>query len=69
VVLEEEAAPAVSDPESKSDRLSLKDIEYKNMMEALSKTSGNISKAAKILGISRDTLYRRMRKHGVGLKT
>lgn len=49
--------------------LSLKDMEYKNMMDALSKTSGNISKAAQILGISRDTLYRRMRKHGVGLKS
>ena len=68
-VLEEAAAPTVPDPESKPNRLSLKDIEYKNMMDALSKTSGNISKAAKILGISRDTLYRRMRKHGVGLKT
>jgi DNA-binding NtrC family response regulator len=48
---------------------SLKDMEYNNMMDALSRTSGNISKAAQILGISRDTLYRRMKKHGVGLKS
>ncbi len=48
---------------------SLKDIEYKNMIEALHKTSGNVSKTAKMLGISRDTLYRKMKKYGIGLKS
>ncbi len=48
--------------------VSLKDIEYRNLMEALNKTSGNISKTAKILGLSRDTLYRKMKKYGIGLK-
>ncbi len=48
--------------------ISLKDIEYKNLVEALQKTSGNISKTAKILSLSRDTLYRKMKKHGIGLK-
>jgi DNA-binding NtrC family response regulator len=47
---------------------SLRDIEYKNLMDALQKTSGNISKTAKILGMSRDTLYRKMKKYGIGLK-
>ena len=49
--------------------VSLRDIEYKNLMEALNKTSGNISKTAKLLGLSRDTLYRKMRKYGIGLKS
>ncbi len=48
--------------------LSLKDMEYKSMVDALKQCSGNISKAAKILDISRDTLYRRMKKHGIELK-
>lgn len=48
--------------------MSLKDIEYKNLVEALNKTSGNVSKTAKMLGLSRDTLYRKMKKYGIGLK-
>ena len=48
--------------------LSLKDMEYENIVEALKKTSGNISMAAVMLKISRDTLYRRMKKHGIELK-
>ena len=48
--------------------ISLKDMEYQSLVEALQKASGNISKAAKILNVSRDTLYRRMRKHGIELK-
>jgi len=43
-------------------------MEYQNIVEALKKTSGNISTAAAILNISRDTLYRRMKKHGIELK-
>ena len=48
--------------------LSLKDMEYQNIVDALTKASGNISMAATILKISRDTLYRRMKKHGIELK-
>ena len=48
--------------------VSLKDMDYKNLMDALQKTSGNISKTAKILNLSRDTLYRKMKKYGIGLK-
>ena len=48
--------------------LSLKDMEYQKMVNALKECSGNISKAAKILNVSRDTLYRRMKKHGIELK-
>ncbi|MEI6058873.1 MAG: sigma 54-interacting transcriptional regulator, partial [archaeon] len=55
--------------EQKSDGpLSLKDMEYNKMVTALKECSGNISKAAKLLNVSRDTLYRRMKKHGIELK-
>ncbi|MFH1223564.1 MAG: sigma-54 dependent transcriptional regulator [Pseudomonadota bacterium] len=47
---------------------SLRDMEYSDLVSALKRSSGNISQTAKTLGISRDTLYRRMRKHGIGLK-
>jgi DNA-binding NtrC family response regulator len=47
---------------------SLKDLEYSELVNALRESSGNISKAAQILGISRVALYRRMKKHGIGLK-
>jgi two-component system NtrC family response regulator len=48
--------------------LSLKDMEYEGLVAALQSSSGNISKAAKLLNVSRDTLYRRMKKHGIELK-
>lgn len=48
--------------------LSLKDMEYESLVEALKGSAGNISKAAKVLNISRDTLYKRMKKHGIELK-
>jgi DNA-binding NtrC family response regulator len=47
---------------------SLKDMEYDDLVDALKGSSGNVSQAAKILGISRVALYRRMKKHGIGLK-
>jgi DNA-binding NtrC family response regulator len=48
--------------------LSLKNMEYENLVDALKKSAGNISKAAKTLNVSRDTLYRKMKKHGIELK-
>ncbi|BCJ87125.1 sigma-54-dependent Fis family transcriptional regulator [Effusibacillus dendaii] len=43
------------------DTLSLDKIEYSAIVNALEKTNGNISQAAKLLGIGRNTLYRRLR--------
>lgn len=41
------------------------DMEKQHMLDALAKTGGNKREAARILGISRDTLYRRMKKYGI----
>lgn len=45
--------------------VSMDEIERKAVERALSDASGNISRAAAILGISRQALYRRMNKHGL----
>jgi transcriptional regulator of acetoin/glycerol metabolism len=41
------------------------DVEKNLMLEALRKTEGNQSAAARLLGISRQTLIYRMQKHGI----
>jgi len=40
--------------------------EVQVLRQALSQTGSNVSKAAKLLGISRPTLYELMRQHGIG---
>jgi len=47
------------------DTLNLDDIEQAAVRKALSKHGGNISRAAKELGISRKALYRRIEKYGL----
>lgn len=47
---------------------SIGEIEYKTMKEALLKSGGNITKAARMLGIARNTLYRRMKKYHIKQK-
>ncbi|MEL6193173.1 MAG: sigma-54 dependent transcriptional regulator [Bacteroidota bacterium] len=56
---EEASSPAVSDS------LNLEDREKQAILQALKKYSGNISKAAKELGLGRTTLYRKMDKYGL----
>jgi DNA-binding NtrC family response regulator len=48
---------------------SLKEMERADLESALRDCAGNISHAAKALGISRVALYRRMKKHKIGLKS
>ncbi len=45
--------------------LVLDDVEKKLIAEAMERASGNQSKAARLLGISRDTLRYRLKKHGI----
>jgi DNA-binding NtrC family response regulator len=56
-----EKAPAVP-----QDGLVLEDAERKLIQEALERSSGNQSRAARLLGISRDTLRYRLKKHNMG---
>ncbi|MBF0105753.1 MAG: sigma-54-dependent Fis family transcriptional regulator [Deltaproteobacteria bacterium] len=46
----------------------LREIEKRALISTLEKTGGNIARAAAILKISRDTIYRRLKKYGVKLK-
>lgn len=43
----------------------LDDTEKQLIQQAMKQTSGNISEAAKILGVSRNALYRRLEKFGI----
>lgn len=43
----------------------LEEVERHAVMEALEKSEGNLADAARILGITRQSLYRRMEKYGL----
>jgi DNA-binding NtrC family response regulator len=45
--------------------LVLEDVEKRLIVEAMERSSGNQSKAARLLGVSRDTLRYRLKKHGM----
>jgi DNA-binding NtrC family response regulator len=55
-----EKVPAVTE-----DGLVLEDVERKLIAEAMERASGTQSKAARLLGVSRDTLRYRLKKHGM----
>jgi DNA-binding NtrC family response regulator len=46
--------------------LVLDDVERRLIAEAMERATGNQSKAARLLGVSRDTLRYRLKKHGMG---
>ena len=46
---------------------SLDDLEIKAIMHCIDKCNGNISRAAKILGINRSTIYTKLRKHNINI--
>lgn len=43
----------------------LDEIEKKALQEAMDKSNGNYTQAARILGVTRQTLYRKLEKHGM----
>jgi DNA-binding NtrC family response regulator len=51
-------APALSDT-------SLEALEREAIRQALARNDGNVSLAAKALGLSRSALYRRLERHGL----
>ena len=55
-----ESVPVASD-----EGLALRTVERKLVAEAMERTHGNQSRAARLLGVSRDTLRYRLRKHGM----
>jgi len=65
--LEQLPHPLISEPNRHS--ASPKESEEKiALVEALRKSSGNQSEAARILGVNRVTVWNRMRKHGIDLR-
>ena len=50
---------------SNTQLLPLKEIEKNSLREAIQKSEGNKSEAAKMLGISRHTLYRKLKEYGI----
>jgi len=47
------------------ERLSLEEVERVLIQKALARAGGNVSEAAKALGLSRSALYRRLQRHGL----
>jgi transcriptional regulator with PAS, ATPase and Fis domain len=58
-------APQSQHPEEPFDTYNLEDIEKNIIQKALTNFEGNISQAAKELGLTRTSLYRRMDKFGL----
>lgn len=52
-----------SQPKSKIE--TLEQAEKRHVQEALRATQGNMTEAAKLLGIERRTLYRMIERHGI----
>ena len=59
------SAKPTSEKTSSSTTLNLDDMERSTIQRAIDKNGGNISKAAKELGLTRASLYRRLEKYGL----
>ncbi len=53
------------EPTPKNETLNLEQLEQEAIMKAISRSNGNLSQAASLLGISRFTLYRKIEKYGL----
>jgi transcriptional regulator of acetoin/glycerol metabolism len=47
------------------EEMSLDEVERHLIQRTLSRHDGNVSQAAKALGLSRSAMYRRLQKHGL----
>jgi DNA-binding NtrC family response regulator len=54
-----------SDNPTRLDQLTLEEVEKLLVQKALARTGGNVSDAAKALGLSRSALYRRLERYGL----
>ena len=59
------AAMALTRTRREAQKHTLDDLEREAIQDALSRHSGNISKAAEALGVTRPALYRKIEKHGL----
>ena len=50
---------------SREEERSLAEVERQHIVEVLEKAGGNISQAAKLLGVSRPTVYRKMAEYDI----
>ncbi len=55
-------------PTDAADPLPLEDVEKRNIIAALQRSGGNKNEAARLLGIDRQRLYRKIEKYGLGAK-
>lgn len=58
----------ISTHQPRKNSFNLQEIEKRELLEALKKTEGNQSRAAEILGVSRVTVWNRMKRYGVDAK-
>ena len=54
-------------PTESSNTLSIVDMEQRMVVEALERTKGNVTRAAELLGLSRDKLRYRIEKHRINI--
>ena len=52
-------------PALEGEGLSIRDVEKQAIRNALLAAKGNVSKAARVLGLGRTTLYRKMSSYGI----
>jgi two-component system, NtrC family, response regulator AtoC len=61
-------APLLGSPAAANSPLTLTELERAALVEALQQTGWNVSRAARLLGITRDTLRYRIDKHGLSAR-
>ena len=57
--------PAAAGSAARLEEMSLDEVEHHLIQRTLARYDGNVSQAAKALGLSRSAMYRRLQKHGL----